>query len=123
MYNISNDTRLLQSLREVIPHVKKDRRLSKIETLTLAKNYIIALTKIICEMRGELDPFKDDDGATSTGGPAASAPASAATATAAAKAKPPPPPPSSSSSVATVTEINRRLQLALQNSDESMDFS
>ncbi|XP_050544063.1 protein dimmed-like [Daktulosphaira vitifoliae] len=50
-----------QSLREVIPHVKKDRRLSKIETLTLAKNYIIALTKIICEMRGELNPFKDPE--------------------------------------------------------------
>lgn len=42
-----------QSLREVIPHVKKERRLSKIETLTLAKNYITALTDVICEMRGE----------------------------------------------------------------------
>ncbi|XP_050433761.1 protein dimmed-like [Adelges cooleyi] len=51
-----------QSLREVIPHVKKDRRLSKIETLTLAKNYIIALTKIICDMRGEFNPFKDPEG-------------------------------------------------------------
>lgn len=37
----------LQSLREVIPHVKKERRLSKIETLTLAKNYITALTDIV----------------------------------------------------------------------------
>lgn len=43
----------LQSLREVIPHVKKERRLSKIETLTLAKNYITALTDIIVLMRGE----------------------------------------------------------------------
>lgn len=44
---------LSQSLREVIPHVKKERRLSKIETLTLAKNYITALTDIIVLMRGE----------------------------------------------------------------------
>ncbi|CRK97675.1 CLUMA_CG011055, isoform A [Clunio marinus] len=36
-----------QSLREVIPHVKKERRLSKIETLTLAKNYITALTEVV----------------------------------------------------------------------------
>ncbi|XP_034179831.2 class E basic helix-loop-helix protein 23 [Osmia lignaria lignaria] len=42
-----------QSLREVIPHVTKERRLSKIETLTLAKNYIVALTDVICEMRNE----------------------------------------------------------------------
>ncbi|XP_071452113.1 uncharacterized protein, partial [Hetaerina americana] len=43
-----------QSLREVIPHVKRDGcRLSKIETLTLAKNYIIALTAVICDMRAE----------------------------------------------------------------------
>jgi len=36
---------LFQSLREVIPHVaNKARRLSKLETLTLAKNYIVALT-------------------------------------------------------------------------------
>lgn len=38
---------LLQSLREVIPHIKKERRLSKIETLTLAKNYITALTEVV----------------------------------------------------------------------------
>lgn len=37
----------------MIPHVKKERRLSKIETLTLAKNYITALTAVICQMRGE----------------------------------------------------------------------
>ncbi|XP_076657745.1 uncharacterized protein LOC143361916 [Halictus rubicundus] len=42
-----------QSLREVIPHVSKERRLSKIETLTLAKNYIVALTDAICAMRSE----------------------------------------------------------------------
>lgn len=99
---------LLQSLREVIPHVKKDRRLSKIETLTLAKNYIIALTKIICEMRGELDPFKDQietKDATSSAANAGSLSSSVAAATAAA------------------AEIDRRLKLALQNSDESMDLS
>lgn len=33
--------------------MKKERRLSKIETLTLAKNYITALTDIIVMMRGE----------------------------------------------------------------------
>ncbi|KAG8244449.1 protein dimmed-like [Homalodisca vitripennis] len=47
-----------QSLREVIPHVKKERRLSKIETLTLAKNYIMALTNVICDMRGEESPYE-----------------------------------------------------------------
>eukprot|EP00914_Ancora_sagittata_P021518 GHVO01042616.1.p1 GENE.GHVO01042616.1~~GHVO01042616.1.p1 ORF type:complete len:233 (+),score=33.46 GHVO01042616.1:110-808(+) len=42
-----------QGLREVIPHVKIGRKLSKIETLTLAKNYIKALTNVVCEMRSE----------------------------------------------------------------------
>lgn len=41
-----------QSLREVIPHVKKERRLSKIETLTLAKNYITALTEVVIANNG-----------------------------------------------------------------------
>jgi len=40
----------------VIPHVIKERRLSKIETLTLAKNYIVALTDVICAMRNEDRP-------------------------------------------------------------------
>lgn len=48
-----------QELREVIPHVRIGRKLSKIETLTLAKNFIKALTNIVCEMRGEELPFKD----------------------------------------------------------------
>lgn len=48
-----------QSLREVIPHVKMERKLSKIETLTLAKNYIKALTNTICEMRGEKLPYAE----------------------------------------------------------------
>jgi class B basic helix-loop-helix protein 8 len=41
----------------VIPHVKMERKLSKIETLTLAKNYIMALTNVICDMRGEEKPY------------------------------------------------------------------
>ena len=45
-------------LREVIPHVNIGRRLSKIETLTLAKNYIKALTNVICETRGEKGPYE-----------------------------------------------------------------
>ena len=42
-----------QGLREVVPHVRRERKLSKIETLTLAKNYIMSLTNVVCEMRGE----------------------------------------------------------------------
>ncbi|XP_078043192.1 uncharacterized protein LOC144473297 isoform X1 [Augochlora pura] len=52
----------VQQLREVIPHVKMERKLSKIETLTLAKNYIMALTNVICEMRGEEQPYTFVDG-------------------------------------------------------------
>ncbi|KAK3089814.1 hypothetical protein FSP39_006752 [Pinctada imbricata] len=52
-----------QDLREVIPHVKLDRKLSKIETLTLAKNYIKALTNVICDMRGEDAPYEFDNNA------------------------------------------------------------
>jgi class B basic helix-loop-helix protein 8 len=48
----------LQQLREVIPHVTMARKLSKIETLTLAKHYIMALTNVICDMRGEDKPYK-----------------------------------------------------------------
>ena len=55
-----------QGLREVIPHVRIGRKLSKIETLTLAKNYIKALTNVVCEMRGE--PAAYDDLATAVGG-------------------------------------------------------
>ncbi|XP_065208744.1 protein dimmed-like [Planococcus citri] len=46
-----------EQLREVIPHVKMERKLSKIETLTLAKNYIMALTNTICDIRGEEKPY------------------------------------------------------------------
>ncbi|KRT80643.1 HLH domain containing protein [Oryctes borbonicus] len=56
-----------EQLREVIPHIKMERKLSKIETLTLAKNYIMALTNVICEMRGEEKHYTfqdvDDDSA------------------------------------------------------------
>ena len=46
-----------QELRGVIPHVRLGRRLSKIETLALAKNYIKALTNVICEIRGEVATY------------------------------------------------------------------
>lgn len=46
-----------QGLREVVPHVRLERKLSKIETLTLAKNYIMSLTNVVCEMRGEALAF------------------------------------------------------------------
>ncbi|XP_045535612.1 class A basic helix-loop-helix protein 15 [Papilio machaon] len=46
--------RAFEDLRRVIPHVQKvSRSLSKIETLTLAKNYVKALTNAICTIRGE----------------------------------------------------------------------
>ena len=48
-----------EGLREVIPHINMDRKLSKIETLTLAQNYIKALTNVICDLRGESAVFND----------------------------------------------------------------
>lgn len=48
-----------EGLRNVIPHITMDRKLSKIETLTLAKNYIKALTNVICDLRGESAVFND----------------------------------------------------------------
>ncbi|XP_005102880.1 protein dimmed [Aplysia californica] len=57
-----------QGLREVIPHVNLDRKLSKIETLTLAKNYIKALSNVICNMRGETPPYKFEDAPPSNDG-------------------------------------------------------
>lgn len=35
-----------------------ERKLSKIETLTLAKNYIMALTNVICDIRGDERPYQ-----------------------------------------------------------------
>lgn len=44
MHKLNN---AFQALREVIPHVRAEKKLSKIETLTLAKNYINTLTATI----------------------------------------------------------------------------
>lgn len=56
-----------QGLREVIPHVRLERKLSKIETLTLAKNYIMALTNVVCDMRQEQSPYKFEAGSDNSG--------------------------------------------------------
>lgn len=56
MHNLNN---AFQALREAIPHVRMDKKLSKIETLTLAKNYIKALTTIILGMSGACLPHVD----------------------------------------------------------------
>ncbi|KAM9336890.1 class A basic helix-loop-helix protein 15 [Symphorus nematophorus] len=53
MHKLNN---AFQALREAIPHVKMDKKLSKIETLTLAKNYIKSLTSIILDMSGACLP-------------------------------------------------------------------
>ncbi|KAM4526568.1 class A basic helix-loop-helix protein 15 isoform 1-T4 [Fundulus diaphanus] len=57
MHKLNN---AFQALREAIPHVKTDKKLSKIETLTLAKNYIKALTTIILDMSGACLPTEGD---------------------------------------------------------------
>ncbi|XP_063749333.1 LOW QUALITY PROTEIN: class A basic helix-loop-helix protein 15 [Eleginops maclovinus] len=49
MHKLNN---AFQALREAIPHVNTEKKLSKIETLTLAKNYIKALTTIVVDMSG-----------------------------------------------------------------------
>ncbi|XP_062859896.1 class A basic helix-loop-helix protein 15 [Trichomycterus rosablanca] len=49
MHKLNN---AFQALREAIPHVRMDKKLSKIETLTLARNYIKALTTIVLGMSG-----------------------------------------------------------------------
>ncbi|KAM8729722.1 class A basic helix-loop-helix protein 15 [Acanthopagrus schlegelii] len=53
MHKLNN---AFQALREAIPHVKMDKKLSKIETLTLAKNYIKSLTTIILDLSGACQP-------------------------------------------------------------------
>jgi len=45
------------NLQEVIPPVSMERKMSKIETLTLARNYIMALTNVICDIQGGVKPF------------------------------------------------------------------
>ncbi|XP_029953726.1 class A basic helix-loop-helix protein 15 isoform X2 [Salarias fasciatus] len=59
MHKLNN---AFQALREAIPHVKTDKKLSKIETLTLAKNYIKALTTIILDMSGACLPASGGGG-------------------------------------------------------------
>uniref|UniRef100_A0A0P6JK69 Class A basic helix-loop-helix protein 15 n=1 Tax=Heterocephalus glaber TaxID=10181 RepID=A0A0P6JK69_HETGA len=53
MHKLNN---AFQALREVIPHVRADKKLSKIETLTLAKNYIKSLTSTILTMSSSCLP-------------------------------------------------------------------
>lgn len=62
MHNLNE---AFQELRTVIPHVEAQQKLSKIETLSLAKNYIMALTNTICDMRGESPVYTLDNSGTS----------------------------------------------------------
>ncbi len=48
-----------QSLRNSIPHVHAERKLSKIETLTLARNYIGALSNMVVNLKTQLDELHD----------------------------------------------------------------
>ncbi|NXG53690.1 BHA15 protein, partial [Psilopogon haemacephalus] len=59
MHKLNN---AFQALREVIPHVRAENKLSKIETLTLAKNYIKSLTSIILNMSNGHFPAADGMG-------------------------------------------------------------
>ncbi|KAM9424159.1 class A basic helix-loop-helix protein 15 [Pholidichthys leucotaenia] len=63
MHKLNN---AFQALREAIPHINTDKKLSKIETLTLAKNYIKALTSIILDMSGACLPTDGVPSETST---------------------------------------------------------
>ncbi|NWJ03889.1 BHA15 protein, partial [Crypturellus undulatus] len=62
MHKLNN---AFQALREVIPHVRAENKLSKIETLTLAKNYIKSLTSIILSMSNGHFPAVEGMGGTS----------------------------------------------------------
>nr|XP_004666408.1 class A basic helix-loop-helix protein 15 [Jaculus jaculus] len=59
MHKLNN---AFQALREVIPHVRADKKLSKIETLTLAKNYIKSLTTTILTMSSSRLPGLEGPG-------------------------------------------------------------
>ncbi|XP_008981684.1 class A basic helix-loop-helix protein 15 [Callithrix jacchus] len=59
MHKLNN---AFQALREVIPHVRADKKLSKIETLTLAKNYIKSLTATILTMSSSRLPGLEGPG-------------------------------------------------------------
>ncbi|NXN95555.1 BHA15 protein, partial [Rhinopomastus cyanomelas] len=61
MHKLNN---AFQALREVIPHVRAENKLSKIETLTLAKNYIKSLTSIILNMSNGHFPAAEGVGGT-----------------------------------------------------------
>ncbi|XP_072453930.1 class A basic helix-loop-helix protein 15 [Notamacropus eugenii] len=64
MHKLNN---AFQALREVIPHVRAEKKLSKIETLTLAKNYIKCLTSTILNMsNGCLPPLEGEGSAHSS---------------------------------------------------------
>ncbi|XP_075687503.1 class A basic helix-loop-helix protein 15 [Rhinoderma darwinii] len=58
MHKLNN---AFQALREVIPHVRAEKKLSKIETLTLAKNYINTLTATILNMSSALPGVQSPD--------------------------------------------------------------
>ncbi|PRD25342.1 UNVERIFIED_CONTAM: dimm [Trichonephila clavipes] len=55
-YNSLNDA--FQSLRQVLPDMRKAREPSKIETVTLAKHYIMTLTNTIYELNELPIPYK-----------------------------------------------------------------
>lgn len=59
MHKLNN---AFQALREVIPHVRAEKKLSKIETLTLAKNYINTLTATILNMSNGCLPAAQENG-------------------------------------------------------------
>ncbi|KAM5151964.1 class A basic helix-loop-helix protein 15 [Mantella aurantiaca] len=64
MHKLNN---AFQALREVIPHVRAEKKLSKIETLTLAKNYINTLTATILNMSNGCLPAIQDTGSNGGG--------------------------------------------------------
>uniref|UniRef100_F6QA51 BHLH domain-containing protein n=1 Tax=Ciona intestinalis TaxID=7719 RepID=F6QA51_CIOIN len=45
-----------QALRDICPHVKSERKLSKMETLTLAHNYIASLSNMILTLEKSIQP-------------------------------------------------------------------
>ncbi|MGH0124072.1 UNVERIFIED_CONTAM: hypothetical protein FKN15_034480, partial [Acipenser sinensis] len=63
MHKLNN---AFQALREAIPHVKTEKTLSKIETLTLANNYIKSLTAIILGMSSGCLPHAEGEESSNT---------------------------------------------------------
>ncbi|XP_017347983.1 heart- and neural crest derivatives-expressed protein 1 [Ictalurus punctatus] len=80
-------------LRELIPHVPADTKLSKIKTLRLATGYIAHLTDILHAHTGDTDTDEDE---TASRSPLArlEAPVTSASLCLPSKAPPPPTPPS-----------------------------